>query len=663
MLINKYPSETTNQMDREMRAPINITLQVSDKKISLSAIILILASLLFIPLIAPLFHPGPPINSDIGVHYSAIKCIYDSGQWSVPTAWCTHGQAGLARFQRYGVVHAYLTLLLALFLPFEIAFKVMMVLGFLILPIVAYFFLRRFGYPLAGAVAYALLLLEPGGQMWGGYGLHFVITGFINSTATGLSLLTIMCIIWMIEKPTQKRIATTSLVTAIYFLTHPGSAMWLPIAGIPILILYRTELRQNWKALVLYVLIFIGLISFWLLPAVAKSEYFNPPGIGGQIISENNIASALIKLGTSQLRFIVLMIISVMILSFNKRKEMRLISWIPISVIAVMALAYFFPNFIYFSYFTLDRVMYELRTYGVLCVVMLFFGGLKTKATRRQLIIAAIGAVLITFFLYKFYMIDLSLSDQIHTGKEVETILVPIYKLMDGAQGRIIAENTYFHANHALNLTQPWALSAAYSDKEFLGNSDFWYTKDDYSLMYDNHMFGRNVSKISNLEFQQILWKMNVQYVWAYSPWLINRLNGVIPVQFDLLSGLKNGAIYETPWDHSYLAFPNGTLAQTSYTTLQASTKASSEKGGVLFFKVREWPNWKATIDGKPLAIKKGAMGLMEVDVPAGKHTIRFDYGLIRVDWIGYLVTLIAAIATGWWVYANTKIPEKPVPQ
>ena len=534
----------------------NLTLAIWGNRIRLSSLIIVLSSLAFVPLVGPLFHSGPPINSDIGVHYSAIKCIYDSEQWSVPTAWCAHGQAGLARFQRYGVVHAYLTLFLALFLPFEIAFKVMMVLGFLMLPIAAYFFLRRFGYPLAGAVAYALLLLEPGGQMWGGYGLHFVITGFINSTATGLSLLTIMCVIWMLEKVTPKRIATTSMVTAIYFLTHPGSALWLPLAGVPISILYWKEIKEHWKILLYYPLIFLGIISFWLIPALSKSGYFNPPGIGGQIISENNIAGALIKLATSQLRFIILMIVSVVILSFNKRKEMRLISWIPISIIAVMALAYFFPDFIYFSYFTLDRVMYELRTYGILCVVMLFFGGLKTKATKRQLIISAVGAILIIFLLYKFYMIDLRLSDQIHTGKEVENILVPIYKIMDRAQGRIIAENTYFHANHALNLTQPWALSAAYSDKEFLGNSDFWYTKDDYSLMYDNHLFGINVLKMSNLELQQILWKMNVQYVWAYSPWLINRLNGAIPVQFDLLSGLKNGAIYETPLGPLLLILP-----------------------------------------------------------------------------------------------------------
>jgi len=639
-------------MEERLSPDGNTTFVILGNRIRLSTLIIVLSSLFFIPLVGSLFHPGPPVNSDIGVHYSAIKCIYDSGQWSVPTAWCAHGQAGLARFQRYGVVHAYVTLLLAMFLPFEIAFKFMMVLGFLILPIVAYFFLSRLGHPLAGAVAYALLLLEPGGQMWGGYQLHFVITGFINSMATGLSLLTIMCLLWMLEHPTPKRISTTSLVTAIYFLTHPGSALWLPIAGVPIGILYWEEIKENWKILLSYPLLFLGFISFWLIPALYKSSYFNPPGLVG-FISFQTLSEGFSQLDRSQILLLIIGILCGVYTILCEMREVKLIGGILFAILVTWIFAHFLPGFFYFHYFLIDRSFYEFRTYIILATAITLTWLFPRSCPYSKRHITYICLTLITSLIVVFYFTDLPLKSQIHTGEEIEPVLIPIFHLLDHAKGRVIAENTYFDTGNKLHYTQPWALSAVYSYKEFLGNSDFWYTKDDYSLAYDRTLFYRDIRNYSSAELNDTLQKLNVQYIWVYSPFMINHLKWIYSVDWDLQQELMTGVIYKIPGDYSFISFPGGQLSQTNYQTRFASSYVESTSGGVVYFKVRAWPNWKATLDGRALAVKKGAMGLMEVEVPPGKHQIQFTYRLIWIDWIGYIITLIGLFSTGYWIYSS----------
>lgn len=147
----------------QSKKSVDLFIRVRSWRFPISVLIVFASTIAFLWLVLPLFDPGPPINSDIGVHYSAIACYIKGDQWNLQTAWCNHGQVGLARFSRYAVVHAYITVFLSWFMPLEIAFKVMMVLGFLLLPTVSYFFLSWLGYPLAGAIAFTIFSFEPGG--------------------------------------------------------------------------------------------------------------------------------------------------------------------------------------------------------------------------------------------------------------------------------------------------------------------------------------------------------------------------------------------------------------------------------------------------------------------------------------------------------------------
>ncbi|MDD4801647.1 MAG: 6-pyruvoyl-tetrahydropterin synthase-related protein [Syntrophomonas sp.] len=54
-------------------------------------------------------------------------------------------------------------------------------------------------------------------------------------------------------------------------------------------------------------------------------------------------------------------------------------------------------------------------------------------------------------------------------------------------------------------------------------------------------------------------------------------------------------------------------------------------------------PRWKATLDGIPLEVKS-VENLILIDLPAGQHTVEFNYGLGWVGWLGIGMSLLAIL-------------------
>lgn len=638
----------------------DILVKAGSRLIPLSLFILILASLFFIPQLFPLFKPGPPINSDIGVHYSLAACLHKTNQWPLPTSWCTHGQAGLARLQRYALLNQWITSFIALVFPLDISFKLTMVLLFLMLPIGAYALLKWIGYPLAGSLAFALFLFEPGGKLWGGYALHFVITGFISNAAASFSPLTILSIIWMLSHPKPIRVVIASIVASLHFLAHPGGFMWLPIAGIPIIIFYRFEVKENWKRLLFFPLLLAFFLSFWWIPALFKSSYFLLPGIGGQFITEPTISKHLLALSTAQLRFIIVGILSSLYLSiFGKKRDVRIIAAIPSIIALVWIINFVYPGFWYFKYFMIDRSAYEIRTFLFLSTALVLGGHHPKKLSGNEIPSLMIGIIIACAFIVPFHSQEAQWSKNVFTGNDIERSIIPAFRIFDTAQGRILAENTYLAFPGTINISQFWSLSAAYSDKEFLGNSDFWYTADDYSSFYKGFLFYKNLSNYSDDELFHLFSSLNVEYIVVFSPQARKRFSNIPSSQWDAQFSHSDVELYRTRIDHSYLSFPNGSLDKMQYNQTRALAHADSDNGGILFFKVRQWPNWKAWIDGTQTPVRKGAFGLMEIDVPPGSHDIQFEYGLIFIDILGYIVTLAGIVIAMYWVKINRCPPVK----
>jgi hypothetical protein len=61
-------------------------------------------------------------------------------------------------------------------------------------------------------------------------------------------------------------------------------------------------------------------------------------------------------------------------------------------------------------------------------------------------------------------------------------------------------------------------------------------------------------------------------------------------------------------------------------------------------------PNWRATVDGRHLTLRRGAHGLVALALPAGRHTIRMRYGSDGWDRLGLLLSLATLMGLlGWW--------------
>lgn len=75
---------------------------------------------------------------------------------------------------------------------------------------------------------------------------------------------------------------------------------------------------------------------------------------------------------------------------------------------------------------------------------------------------------------------------------------------------------------------------------------------------------------------------------------------------------------------------------------------ANARKPGWLVLDDTYYPGWHATVDGRPVKIHAANVAFRAVPVPAGRHTIDFDYSPASVRW-GLILSLLAlaAIAAG----------------
>ena len=98
----------------------------------------------------------------------------------------------------------------------------------------------------------------------------------------------------------------------------------------------------------------------------------------------------------------------------------------------------------------------------------------------------------------------------------------------------------------------------------------------------------------------------------------------------------------------------------TSYEPNKLSYNVKSSKGGVVVFSEIYYPEWTATVDGKPVDIGRVDYVLRAVNVPAGNHQVVLDFEPKSVDrtetvaYVGYGI-LVVAIALGLFMSRKKK--------
>ena len=86
-----------------------------------------------------------------------------------------------------------------------------------------------------------------------------------------------------------------------------------------------------------------------------------------------------------------------------------------------------------------------------------------------------------------------------------------------------------------------------------------------------------------------------------------------------------------------------GTAAIVSRTTQSVEIAVDASVPCMLVLADAYYPGWQATIDGDPATIYPAYYALRAVAVPAGTHSVRFEY-TPKSFWIGYGISVIGLL-------------------
>jgi len=117
--------------------------------------------------------------------------------------------------------------------------------------------------------------------------------------------------------------------------------------------------------------------------------------------------------------------------------------------------------------------------------------------------------------------------------------------------------------------------------------------------------------------------------------------------------------VFDTPglFDAPPPPAPSGSVAVLSESSQAVSATVEVPALTVLMFKVTYHSGWKASIDGQPAATMLLTPGFVGVEVPAGRHVVRFEYRAGTMKMALLLVGIAVAVALDWRRWRVTPTP------
>jgi hypothetical protein len=134
-------------------------------------------------------------------------------------------------------------------------------------------------------------------------------------------------------------------------------------------------------------------------------------------------------------------------------------------------------------------------------------------------------------------------------------------------------------------------------------------------------------------------------------------LRGMVSEEFD---GRK--VVYLPPETSASLSSTNarsGEILKTRYRPQSAELEVTSKQGTLLVLAQSYYHPWRATVDGQPTTIWRANHAFQAVDVPPGRHTVRFSYVDRLFHW-GVLIstgTLIYCLIA--WLKGSSRSPGR----
>jgi len=217
-------------------------------------------------------------GGDMGSHYVLAHYLKN---YLLPNGkligWYPHWMAGTPIFQFYFVPPYLLMSFISLFIPLEISFKLVTILGVFLLPLTTFFMMRLMGFEfptpaIASGSTTLLLFLETQSQ-WGGNIPSTLAGEFSYMISFSLTILLMGSLYLGIKR--NRYVVLNSLLLAMVVLTHIYTGIF--ITSVSIFFLFSRDRSKNF--IYLFKVFFLaGLISgFWTIPLIAKLGFSAAP--------------------------------------------------------------------------------------------------------------------------------------------------------------------------------------------------------------------------------------------------------------------------------------------------------------------------------------------------------------------------------------------------
>lgn len=193
--------------------------------------------------------------------------------------WTPDWYAGLPLFQYYFVFPYLLTLILDIFFPLNISFKIVTVLGTFLMPIATFLSMKlmnfRFPIPILASVFILSFLFMEANSMWGGNIPSTLAGEFSYSLSLSLTILFFGTFYNGLKH--GNKIILNSLIFWFIMLTHVYTTIFTFVSSCFLLLTNdkREFIRRLKYSLKCYGISFL-LIGFWLVPLFFKMNYHTP---------------------------------------------------------------------------------------------------------------------------------------------------------------------------------------------------------------------------------------------------------------------------------------------------------------------------------------------------------------------------------------------------
>ena len=254
------------------------------KKININKVTTLIVFILIYLAICVVFRPSlifsltTTAGGDTGTHHYGIKFMIDNllPHFRV-TGWSNGWYAGMPIIQFYFPVPYLMVAILSKIIPYNIAFKVITVLGSFILPACAYWMIKlfrfKYPYPLLGALGATLFLFIESYSIYGGNFLSTLAGEFGYSFSFALGFLFIGTMHLALERGAKFNLlfVLNCFILMMIALSHVLTTVCLLIM-LPWLLVENRKIRNIFYMISVLITGFL-LTAFWSIPFALKLKY------------------------------------------------------------------------------------------------------------------------------------------------------------------------------------------------------------------------------------------------------------------------------------------------------------------------------------------------------------------------------------------------------